>query len=286
MASWQPRSGSPWYGVDDALLRRLEIHETQVHALEPGRELVDLGDSLALFDSTDPDPFFNRIGAIRWPHEPVAFESSLASALRLFEERRRQPYLWLSPGFLSPPDLPDRLHGHGFVEVGDGALMMILVDDPRPRPRRPLAVGASLERLTDHGLDGGRAGARAAAVVVAEAFGVSADRIGPLTDRIAFGIGDPAQDIRLVRVDGEPAAVGRRNDRDGMSYLSAIGTRRAFQGRGLAEAITRALVEEALELGIEHIYLGTYGDNAAALTVYRRVGFAVIGGPALELLRP
>lgn len=286
MASWQPRSGPPWYGVDDALLRRLEIHETQVHALDPGRELVDLGDAVGLFDSTDPDPFFNRIGAIRWSHEPAAFESSLAAALQLFEDRKRQPYLWLSPGYLSPPDLADRLKGHGFVEVGDGALMMILVDDPRPRPHRPLAPGATLERLTDQEADGGRSGARAAAVVVAEAFGVSADRVGPLTDRIALSIGDPAQDIRLVRVDGEPAAVGRRNDRDGMSYLSAIGTRRPFQRRGLAEAVTRELVEEALALGIEHVYLGAYADNGPALTVYGRVGFAAIGDPAMELLRP
>ena len=71
-----------------------------------------------------------------------------------------------------------------------------------------------------------------------------------------------------------------------MSYLSAIGTRRAFQSRGLAEAVTRALVEEALAAGTEHVYLGAYADNAPALTVYERVGFAVIGGPALELLRP
>ncbi len=50
--------------------------------------------------------------------------------------------------------------------------------------------------------------------------------------------------------------------------------------------VTRALVEEALALGTEHVYLGAYADNAPALTVYGRVGFEVIGGPALELLRP
>ena len=286
MARWQPRSGPPWYGVDDELLRRLEIHETQVHAIEPGRELVDLGDAVALFDAGDPDPFFNRVGAIRWPGDPVAFESSLETALRLFETHQRQPYVWLSPGFLSPGDLPERLRERGFVEVGDGALMMILVEDPRGRPKRDLAPGATLERLTADGPDGGRAGAEAAAIVVAEAFGVSADRVPALTERIAHGVGDPGQDIRLARVDGEPAAVGRRNDSDGMSYLSAIGTRRAFQSRGLAEAVTRALVEEALVAGTEHVYLGAYADNAPALTVYERVGFAVIGGPALELLRP
>lgn len=286
MVNWRPRSGPPWYGVDDALLRRLEIHETQIHALEPGRDLVDLGDALGLFDAVDPDPFFNRVGAIRWPSEPVAFEASLSAALRLFESRQRQPYVWLPPGFVSPPDLAGRLRDHGFVEVGDGALMMILVDDPRLRAARPLEPGSTLERLTADVADGGRGGARAAAVVVTEAFGVSPDRVPALTARILFSLADPAQDVRLIRVDGEPAAVGRRNDSDGMSYLSAIGTRRAFQGRGFAEVVTRALVEEALERSAEHVYLGAYRDNAPALTVYDRVGFAVLGGPALELLRP
>ena len=71
-----------------------------------------------------------------------------------------------------------------------------------------------------------------------------------------------------------------------MSYLSAIGVGVAYQGLGLGEAITRALVEEALGIGHDLIYLGVYADNDRAIRMYQRVGFATLGGPAAEFLRP
>ena len=37
----------------------------------PGRELRDLGDAILLDDPNDPEPFWNRIEAIRWPAEPT-----------------------------------------------------------------------------------------------------------------------------------------------------------------------------------------------------------------------
>ena len=148
---------------------------------------------------------------------PSPSSRASTTALRLFETHQRQPYVWLSPGFLSPGDLPERLRERGFVEVGDGALMMILVEDPRGRPSRDLAPGATLERLTADGPDGGRAGAEAAAIVVAEAFGVSADRV-PALDRAdrprrrRSGPGHPARPGRRRAGGGRPAQRQRRHE--------------------------------------------------------------------------
>ncbi|MEO8229918.1 MAG: GNAT family N-acetyltransferase [Chloroflexota bacterium] len=286
MIAWREHLGPPWYGVDDATLRALEIHEARVDALGPSRELVDLDDALALFDGDDPDPFFNRLGAIRWPTEPAAFDARIEAVLHLFESRQRQPYLWLPAGFVSPPDLPERLRSRGFVEVGGGARLMLHVRDPRAGAIRPLPPGASLERLTADGPGAVATEARAAAAIVAEAFGVSADRCRSLALEIAADLRDPTTDVRLIRVDGVPAAVGRRHGVDGMSYLSAIGVRADYQGLGLGEAVTRALVEEALAAGHELVYLGVYAENERATRMYQRVGFANLGGIAAEYLLP
>ena len=286
MASWQARSDPPWYGVDETLLRRFDVHETRVHGLGAGRELVDLGDALGLFDRTDPDPFYNRFGAIHWPADPVVFDERLDAILGVFAERGREPYVWLAAGFHRPPDLADRLRAKGFVEVGTGALVMVLVEDPRKRPVRALPAGASIERLTTDHPNRGRDDAAAAAEVIAEAFGITADRQAALLVELESDLDHSAADVRLVRIDGEPVAVGRRHDGDGLGYISAIGVRRAWHGLGLGEAVTRALVEAALDGGIEYVFLGVYADNAPALAVYERVGFAILGGPALELLRP
>ncbi|MDP9483714.1 MAG: GNAT family N-acetyltransferase [Chloroflexota bacterium] len=286
MATWREDVGPPWYGVDDAIMRTLEVFETRVDALGPARELIDLGDAMALFDRDDPDPFFNRVGAIRWPTEPAALDSRIRAVLRLFEARQRQPYLWLPSGFISPPDLPDRLRARGFIEVGGGARVMLHVRDPRTGRLRELPPGASIQRLGADGPGTAPAEAWAAAGVVAEAFGVSADRSRSLALEIAADVEDPAADVRMVRVDGVPAAGGRRHGFDRMSYLSAIGVRAAYQGLGLGEAVTRALVEGALGAGHELIYLGVYAENDRATRMYRRVGFEVLGGTAAEYLLP
>jgi len=279
-------SGPPWYGVDDALLRRFEIHETHVHARGAGRRVIDLGDALGLFDSVDPDPFYNRVGAIRWPADPVAFDARVDAALELFQAERRDPCLWLSPVAGSGGALVDRLTARGFIEVGHGALVMVLTRDPRAEPGTLLAPGTSLERLTAAVPDGGVADARAAAAIVAESFGVDRGRRAVLEDEILAGLADPSVDMRLVRLDGEPVAVGRRHDRDDLGYLSAIGVSAAYQGRGFGEAVTRALVCAALDGGRRWVYLGVYSDNRRAQALYERIGFATLAGPALELVLP
>ncbi len=120
MASWRERSGPPWYGVDEALLRRLEIHETRVHELGPVASWSTSATPSALFDPADPDPFFNRVGAIRWPDDPAAFGARLAELIRLFDDRGRAA-VRLAGARLPPAAGPGRAAASaGFVELGGG----------------------------------------------------------------------------------------------------------------------------------------------------------------------
>ena len=88
----------------------------------------------------------------------------------------------------------------------------------------------------------------------------------------------------LVRVDGEPAATARRTTFAGASYLSSIGTRPAFQGRGLGRLATEIAMHDAIAAGSRWTYLGVFDDNLVARRMYEALGFVMLGGPAPDLL--
>ena len=106
--------------VDPATMRRLLVHEARVHAM-PGRELRDLGDAILLHDPADPEPFWNRVEAIRWPDDADAFDRRLTEMLVLFTSLGRQPHVWPSPVHDAPGDLVARLVANGFRDVGPAA---------------------------------------------------------------------------------------------------------------------------------------------------------------------
>lgn len=268
-------------------MRALEAHEARVHASADGRELIDLGDAIAVFDQDDHDPFYNRLSAIRWPDDPPDFNRRLGSAMELFAARDRDPYVWLAPGFNTPADLGGRLEERGFRELG-GGLTMVLVRRPSDPPARVAVEGLTIARLTPTSGRNGRGAALDAALDAArlmiEAFEVDSRRIPAIEAEVIAGVDRTDVDVRLATVNGEPVGVGRRHSYGGMSYLSAIGVRPGWRGRGIGEIVTRALVSAALAEGDRLIHLGVYAFNAPALTIYERIGFAVLGGPAPDYL--
>jgi RimJ/RimL family protein N-acetyltransferase len=52
-----------------------------------------------------------------------------------------------------------------------------------------------------------------------------------------------------------------------------MGVLAEYRGQGLGERLIRAAIEAARQTGFERIELSVYGRNAAAATLYRKVGF-------------
>lgn len=265
-------------------MRRLLLHEARVHAI-PGRLLRDLGDAILLHDEADPEPFWNRLEALRWPADATAFDQRLTEVLVLFATIGRQPHIWSSPLHDSPSDLVARLSANGFRDMGEGNVMTLA--DPGPANRaasQPLPAGLTLERLA--GSSGPRAQAASSAIVkvLLDAFDVDAERRPGIEAETMASLGHPWFTHYLLRVEGEPAAVARRATFDGASYLSSIGTARWARGRGYGSLVTRVASADSLGAASEWTYLGVFAENAEAIGVYERSGFERVGKSCPDLL--
>jgi ribosomal protein S18 acetylase RimI-like enzyme len=268
-------------GLDADALVFLERHEGAVHAL-PGRELRDLGDSVLVHDVLNREPFWNRLSAVRWPHDAAAFDRRLDEAITLFATLDRLPHVWPRMVLNEPADLVARLVANGFVDLGGGHVMVLA--DPAPALAvRDLPRGVTVERLHRVAPKDRGDVARAVALVAADAFEV-ADRAASIEAETEALFDHPHLHVLLVRVDGEPAAVAKRATFDGASYLSTIGTARAYRGRGLGRLVTALVTADAVQAGSRWIHLGVFAENTPAISLYRSVGFVTVGDPAPDLI--
>ena len=270
--------------VDPDTMRRLLMHEARIHAT-PGRELRDLGDAILLHDLKDPEPFWNRLAAIRWPVEPDAFDRRLTEMLVLFATLARQPHVWPSPSHDTPGDLVARLMANGFRDMGAGTVMAL--SDPAqvgPPGEPAMPPGVTLERVAD--LTGPSADVVTGAIVevLADAFDVIPEREPAVRGEILASLGHGWFTHYLVRLDGQPAAVARRATFDNLSYLSSIGTASWARSRGFGRIVTTVAAQDALAAGSEWIYLGVYTENEAAIRLYARLGFERVGDAGPDLL--
>jgi ribosomal protein S18 acetylase RimI-like enzyme len=252
-----------------------------------GREVRQLGDGVLVYDPNDREPFWNRIGGIAWPADGEGFDRRLTQMLALFASIDRIPHFWPMPGFDEPPDLVARLLGAGFVDEGSGMLMALDPDRVDGRDGWgdvPTAPNVTLERVHRTAGPAADDAARGIAVVLAEAFRIEPYRTAAIEAETLVMLGNDDFHAVLVRVDGEPAATARRTTFAGASYLSSIGTRPRFQGRGLGRLASAAAVHDAVEAGSRWTYLGVFDDNLVARRMYEDLGFVVLGGPSPDLL--
>jgi len=265
-------------------MRRLLLHEARVHAI-PGRVLRDLGDAILLHDPVEPEPFWNRLEALRWPVDTIGFDRRLTETLVLFASLGRQAHIWAAPLHDSPADLVARLAANGFRDMGEGNLMVLA--DPEPAHlavSRALPKGVGVERLA--GLDS-HAASEASGEIVAiliDAFDVDPERAPTLELETAASLAHPWFTHYLARIDGKAAAVARRATFDGVSYLSSIGTAAWARRRGLGGLITRLAAADGLSAGSEWIHLGVFSENTPAIALYERCGFVPAGASSPDML--
>jgi GNAT superfamily N-acetyltransferase len=275
--------------LDAATVRFLLRHEALASAVVR-REVRDLDDAILVYDDLDPDPFWTRLAAIRWPDDGDAFDRRLAEAFALFAGLDRRPHLWPTPPFDTPADLVERLVGAGFEDVGAGMLMVhddsigAVAADGEAMGTGRLDAGITVDRHHLEPPDVARIVSDDASVVLADAFGLDSVSDRAVSADTAASLAHPSVHLTIARVDGEAAAVGKRTTFDGASYLSSIGTRAEFRGRGLGRLVTETLVRDAVAEGSRWTHLGVFAENHAARRLYERLGFVAVGPPAPDML--
>jgi ribosomal protein S18 acetylase RimI-like enzyme len=273
---------------DVELGRRMLVHEAQVQRTAD-RELRDLGDGWLLHDAADAEPFWNRLVAPAWPASPMGFDRRLDEVVTLFATISRVPHVRPRPIGNEPSDLAERLIANGFEPVGEDLRMVLR--DPGPCRRiveRFAAPPPGRLRVARHpGPMSGppRMWAAEASLVLAEAFDVDPYRRSALeTDLLACTL-RPECSVLIVFDGGEPVATARRMTTADGTYLSSIGTRPGWRGRGHGSLATALAVVDALgpqDNGFMHLAVDT--KNLVARRLYERLGFEVIGSPVADLL--
>jgi ribosomal-protein-alanine N-acetyltransferase len=90
-------------------------------------------------------------------------------------------------------------------------------------------------------------------------------------------ITDPNKTCLIAELDGTVAAyVGAESVLD-ESNIGNIVTHKDFRGRGIATRLFNALLEELKAQGITKVFLEVEHDNAPAIALYKRSGFADYG---------
>jgi len=179
----------------------------------------------------------------------AAADNSAESVARLTELARRHP-------------------GAGLVERSDGSMVDVL-------PQVAVARRIALVQMTATALTPGGGGDLAFETLTeADAPAMLAlatlTRPGPFrsaTHRLGPFIG--------VKRNGELIAMaGRRLRVDGFTELSGVCTHPDHRGRGLAAALSRAVVGEILATG-EAAFLHAFADHDATIAFYRSLGFEI-----------
>ena len=288
------------------LARRLVLHEARAQQT-PGRELRDLGDGWLFHDPNDAEPFWNRLIAPAWPNDRPAFDRRLDEVITLFSTLGRLPHVRPLPIGGTPDDIADRLSEAGFQVMGAERRMVLadpnnvddLVGSLTARVEQAFGGGSTVEVSRQEarrggGVGGGAAGGRSwadrrrwavdASLVLSDAFGVDTERRVALEHDVLACVSRLGCSVILIAVDGVPAAIARRATTGEGSYLSSIGTRPAFRGRGLGALVTALAVRDAVAAGSSLIHLAADIDNAGAFRLYERLGFAMVGEAAPDML--
>jgi ribosomal protein S18 acetylase RimI-like enzyme len=279
--------------ADLELARRLMVHEAEIQRTA-SRELRDLGDGWLLHDPADAEPFWNRLVAPRWPEDAGSFERRLDEVMTLFATLDRVPHVRPMPLGNEPSDLAERLLRNGFAQQGEDLRMVLRDPEPcRALVRRRQGWIAPWDRLRIARHPGAAAGpprlwAADASLVLAEAFEVDPYRRAALEADLLACAQRPECSVLLLFDADEPVATARRTTVGHGTYLSSIGTRPGWRGRGHGALVTALAVCDAIgvsgALDPAYVHLAVDVRNPGARRLYERLGFEVVGRPVPDLL--
>ncbi|MDY0268158.1 ribosomal protein S18-alanine N-acetyltransferase [Trichloromonas sp.] len=90
-------------------------------------------------------------------------------------------------------------------------------------------------------------------------------------------LANPVSRLRLLHLDGQPAAYLCAWYLVGELHIHNIATRPPFRRQGLAIKLLRGIIDECRETGLERVFLEVRVGNIGAIALYRAFGFREAG---------
>ena len=236
----------------DSALRRIE--EAGLNNLHTRRQL--LYDGWLLFLSPGKAKRARSVN----PH----FGSTLPLAEKIAHcegvyERHGLPALFRITPFAQPGAIDRELDARGYVAFDRTLVQVAPLDAPPDAPDGPDLV---LETpLPDAFVE-----------AIGELRGSSPGQRAAHLERLA----QSPLELRAVvaRLDGAVVAAGLVSVEGQLAGIFDVGTSAAVRGQGIGTAVVAALLARAWERGARRAFLQVTADNAPALGIYRRLGFA------------
>jgi ribosomal protein S18 acetylase RimI-like enzyme len=244
-----------------ALLRRIDNYLNV--APRQASDIEQIGPFTLYFRRNSPIP---ELSYAR-PTAPLSGDlDELIAGVRAAFARRESLCRW---EFLSDlfPELPATLVQNGFPEPLPRPLMVVTRETFQPESGRIAEVRPVRIEET-----------RAVSRVLDEAFRgadfdpESAESEGADLLRSAL---EKGAGVYAAFVNGQPVAGGLHSPVATTTEVAGIGTLPAFRRRGIAGALTSALVEDAFERGCEWVFLSAADETVQR--IYARIGFEKIG---------
>ncbi|HLF75923.1 MAG TPA: GNAT family N-acetyltransferase [Dehalococcoidia bacterium] len=262
---------NPAFGLDfDALLARIEAYYDAVPR------------SAALVESVGPFTLFYNPGPGWSYYARPSLGSTRFSLVDLQAVRERQRALqvlealeWVAE---TSPELGAIAEAAGLDVVAHPLLVLVLSE--RKRPSIPAGFRLRIAGPDDEGL-------ALLAAVASVGFSSPGTAIGDegLDELASTAARLPSHGIEFERerlrrgltvragayLDDRPVAVGSHQPVAGVTEIVGVATLPAYRRRGLATAVVDLLIEDALQRGVETIFLSADDDDVAR--VYERLGF-------------
>ncbi len=225
---------------------------------KPRTVVEDTPECLRVYTPGMPETLMNMV--IRYRATGPVTAEAVAHVLQPYRRHGLTTQWWLMLG-MEPSGLRERLAAVGMQSWGGAAAMALDLRGWRAR-YFSLPAGVTLERVTSP------ADASAALAVICDVFYVPEDAMARWTT------GNPAFDIYLARLHGQPAAalgILRAAEVAGVYHVATLPWARR---RGLAGNLLARALEDAQAAGCE---FSTLTATPEAHAVYERLGYRAVG---------
>jgi hypothetical protein len=248
----------------DHLARRVEENWCAAWAslgavrIEPRTIVEATPECLRVYTPGMPEMLMNMVMGYR-ATRPVAL-ADIERALLPYRQHKLPTQWWLMLG-MEPPGLREQLSVVGMQSWGGAAAMALELRGWRPR-YFPFPTGATLGRATT------AQDASDALAIICEVYYTAEDAMARWTTA------NPAFELYLARLRGEPTAALGILRADGVAGVSNVATVPWARRRGLAGNLLVRALEDARVTGCA---VSTLTATPEARAVYERLGYRVVG---------